>query len=386
MKPPRIPARGQPTISDIRRDRMPILIRVISALTLSVLIVIPASGQRVAKYGADFLAGGVGARALAMGGSHIALSSDANAVYWNAAGLMALDYPEFAYMHAERFAGAVSFDYGAAAMPLSERSTVGVAFFRSGVNDIKNTLDAWDSERDQPRADPDQFITSFSAVDYAIFLGYGRRITESLSIGITAKVIRRTIGSFASAWGYSFDASAQYVGQKTRIGVTIQDLSTMLQSWSVDSARLANIQDVFGDELPSGGTELVVPVVRLGVARVTALANAQVTISADMDLAFDGRKANAFSVANVSFHPRLGAEYEYRGTVALRAGLARIRNVRSEGIDLTPTVGAGIAYRNFNIDYGFGDFAGLVSDLGFSHRISVSYRLERASAARPAAD
>jgi hypothetical protein len=362
---------------------MRLLTRFVSVFAMAGLVVLPVRAQRVAKYGADFLAGGVGARALAMGGSQVALAGDVNAVYWNAAGLMALDYPEFAYMHAERFSGAVSFDYGAAAMPLTDRSTIAVAFFRSGVNDIKNTLDAWDSERDQPRANPDQFITSFSAVDYAIFVGYGRRVRQSISIGVTAKVIRRTIGSFASAWGYSFDASARYVGQNTRVGVTIQDLSTMLQSWSVDSAKLANIQDVFGDELPSGGTELVVPVVRLGFARVQPLSNAEMTVSADMDLAFDGRQANAFNMGNVSFHPRVGAEYAYRKVVALRAGLARIRNVRAKGLDITPTVGAGVAYRHFTIDYGFGDFAGLVSDLGFSHRISLSYRLERASSARP---
>ena len=39
-----------------------------------------------AKYAGEFIATGVGARALAMGGSFVALSDDVTAAYWNPAG------------------------------------------------------------------------------------------------------------------------------------------------------------------------------------------------------------------------------------------------------------------------------------------------------------
>ena len=164
----------------------------------------PANGQRIAKYGADFLAGGVGARALAMGGAHVALVRNVHSGYWNPAGLAQTDYPELAYMHAERFAGIVSFDYAAITYPVSEESTVGLSFFRSGVNDIKNTLNAWDAERNQPKPNPELYVSSFSAADVAIFVSYARRIRSKLNVGLSGKVIRRTIGDFADAWGYSF--------------------------------------------------------------------------------------------------------------------------------------------------------------------------------------
>jgi hypothetical protein len=351
------------------------------------MVLLPAAdsaGQRVAKYGADFLAGGVGARALAMGGAHIGLANDVDAVYWNPAGLEGLELTQVSYMHAERFAGIVSFDYGAVAMPITDRSTVAVAFFRSGVNDIKNTLDAWDSERDQPRPDPGQYITSFSAADYAFFVGYGRTLAPRWRVGVTAKLIRRSIGSFASAWGYSFDAGVQYLGDRMTAGVAVQDVSTMLQSWSVSSSRLQNIETVFGDELPSGGTELVLPVVRSGVAWEIPMTTGRIVLAGDADLAFDGQSANAISLGGVSIHPRFGAEYTYRGTVAIRGGLSRIRVTDADGLDLTPTVGAGVRVRQFDVDYGFGDFAGLVSDLGYSHRISLRIGISRAGFTRPA--
>jgi hypothetical protein len=69
----------------------------------------------------------------------------------------------------------------------------------------------------------------------------------------------------------------------------------------------------------------------------------------------------------------MGAEYSYADVVAFRAGFNRIQSVDGVGLDLTPSIGAGIRLGQAALDYGFGDFAGLVSDLGYSHRISVQY-------------
>lgn len=354
------------------------------AVLVSVFVPGTAVAQRVAKYGADFLAGGVGARALGMGGAAVAITRDVSAGYWNVSGLAGLDYPEVAYMHAERFAGVVSFDYGSAAFPVNDRSTVGLSFFRSGVNDIKNTLDAWDQERDQPKPNPESHFTTFSAADLAIFLGYARSLGENLSAGATAKVVRRSIGDFASAWGYSFDIGVQYQTGRYWLGVNLQDISTMLQSWSVDQSALQNIADVFGDELPEGGTELVLPVARLGSGILFPMGENSVLIGFDVDVAFDGQQAHALNVGDVSLHPRLGGEFSYRSVLAFRAGLNRVAYSEDNGLDLTPSVGTGIRLRQVALDYGFGDFAGLVSELGFSHRISLTLTLEQPGLQRPA--
>ncbi|MDX1741930.1 MAG: PorV/PorQ family protein [Rhodothermales bacterium] len=347
------------------------------AVTLVALAAVPASGQRVAKYGADFLAGGVGARALGMGGAHVALTRDVSSGYWNPAGLADMTYPEIAYMHAERFAGVVSFDYGSVAFPINAQSTIGVSFFRSGVNDIKNTLDAWDAERDQPKPNPESFFTSFSAADMAFFVGYARSISDRLSIGITGKMIRRTIGDFADAWGYSFDVGVKYRTGRYVLGANIQDVSTMLQSWSVNQGSLQNIQDVFGQELPEGGTELVLPVARLGSGLLIPIGENELALGLDVDLAFDGQQANVINLGDVSFHPRLGTEFTYRNVLSFRAGVNRIAYSDRYGLDMTPSIGTGIQLRQVAIDYGFGDFAGLVSDLGYSHRISIKLTLEQ---------
>lgn len=344
------------------------------ALVLLLFSVAPVSAQTVVRYGAEFLAGGVGGRALGMGGAHVGLAQDVSAGYWNPAGLARITHSEVGYMHAERFAGIVSFDYAGGVFPLNDRSAVGISFFRSGVNDIKNTLDAWDSERDRPKSDPGSHITTFSAADYAFFFSYGRRVNDALSAGVTAKVIRRNIGHFASAWGYSFDVAAQYTMGGFTAGATLQDASTMLQTWSVNQDALRPIEEDFGEVMPEGGTELVLPLMRLGAGYTIPMGMHAVTVAADVDLAFDGQKTYAANMGEVSFHPRLGAEYVYRNLVALRAGINRLATDGRGGADIVPTVGAGLILDRISIDYGFGDFAGIPSELGFSHRIAASMR------------
>jgi hypothetical protein len=62
----------------------------------------------------------------------------------------------------------------------------------------------------------------------------------------------------------------------------------------------------------------------------------------------------------------------------LRAGVHRLQYGDNIGLDLTPSVGAGLDIEQFSIDFSFGDFAGLTAeDLGYSYRISAQLRLEQ---------
>ena len=347
------------------------------SLVAVALLALPVHAQQVVRYGADFLAGGAGSRALGMGGAHVAVAGDASAGYWNPAGLSRIAFPEMEYMHAERFAGVVSFDYGSMAWPLNARSTLGVSFFRSGVNDIKNTLDAWDPERDQPKPHPEDHISTFSAADAAFFMSYSRAVRPGLAVGLTAKIIRRHVGNFASAWGYSFDVGAQARLGSFVVGANVQDAAGMRQSWSVDRGLLANIEEIFGEGLPQGGVEVLLPVARLGSGYVLDLGDHRVTMGFDVDLAFDGRKTYALNAGDVSWHPRFGVEYGFKNTLAFRAGLTDLLRSDRYGWDVSPTIGAGFHLRGLAVDYGFGDFAGMASDLGYTHRISARFTLAR---------
>jgi len=84
------------------------------------------------------------------------------------------------------------------------------------------------------------------------------------------------------------------------------------------------------------------------------------------------------NIGDVSFRPRLGTAFRYAGVVELRGGLQRIQYGDAIGLDLTPSVGAGLDLQQVSVDFSFGDFAGLTAeDLGYSYRISAQLRLEQ---------
>jgi hypothetical protein len=151
----------------------------------------------------------------------------------------------------------------------------------------------------------------------------------------------------------------------------------------VDTDQLANIQDVFGGDLPVGGSEIVLPVARFGTGvNLPLTQDLGFTAGLDFDFAFDGQRAYAFNTGDVSFHPRLGTELTYRGVVALRAGISDVTSSERFGTQVTPTMGAGLNVGAFDVDYGFGDFGGIRSELGYSHRVSLKYTLTQERLAR----
>ncbi len=346
---------------------------------LTLAIIPAASAQRSAKYGSDFLSGGVGARPLGMGGAYVALANDVTAGYWNPAGLGGMYYPEFAYMHAERFAGVVSYDYGSGAFPINSRSSVGLSIIRLGVDDIPNTLNAWDRDRNTPLPNAGDRISRFSYAHYAFFVSYARAVSQNLTVGVSGKMIRGSIGEFASSWGYSLDVGMQYRTGPLLLGINLQDATRMLQTWSINEAAFAEAQVNYNEfAIPEGGAEYVLPVARLGSGLVLPVGqDNHLTFGLDVDLAFDGQRSYAVNTGDVSFHPRFGTEFSYRGVVALRAGINQVNENGAGGLSLTPAVGGGLHLKQISVDYGFGDFAGLASDLGYSHRISLQLRLDQ---------
>ncbi|MDX2048323.1 MAG: hypothetical protein SFU87_16150, partial [Chitinophagaceae bacterium] len=181
-----------------------------SLLTVSTSISFTAYSQ-FRKYSNEFLNIGAGARGLAMGGSQVASVTDGTAGYWNPAGLTHIkDYPVLSMMHAEYFAGIGKYDYAGLALPLSDKKrSIGISVLRFAVDDIPNTLFL---------VEPDGSINynnirSFSSADYAFLFSYAQSIKNTedkkISFGANAKVIHRSVGSFAKAWGFGLDAGLQ---------------------------------------------------------------------------------------------------------------------------------------------------------------------------------
>lgn len=355
------------------------MIRFSTALTIFILIPILSLAQSAqAKYGNDFLSTGSGARALGMGSAHVALTNDVTAAYWNVAGLSELQSPQVMYMHSERFSGIVGYDYGAAAMPLKDdRGAIAISFFRQGVDNIANTLNAWDRERDQPKGNVEDYITRFSAADMAVFFSYATQRTEQLSYGASAKIIHHKLGPFAQAWGYSLDVGAKYKTDFANFGVSVRDVTTMQKMWDVDESAFGDYESQFdslGATLPTGQNEYVLPSLKLGASKLFPISDDfLVTAAADVDLLFENRQAYYINLGSMSLEPHVGGEVSYKDVIALRAGVTDFITDPVSGFSVSPTLGMGLNIASFILDYGFASFAGAASDLGFTHRISLRF-------------
>lgn len=331
-----------------------------------------------AKYGNDFLSTGSGARALGMGNAHVALTNDVTSAYWNVAGLSEIQNPQIIYMHSERFGGIVGYDYGAAALPLkTQDGVISISFFRQGVDNIANTLNAWDREREQPKQDAEAYITRFSAADMAIFFSYATQKTDELSYGASAKIIHQKLGPFAQAWGYSLDVGAKYKTDFANFGATVHDLTTMQKMWEVDESAFGDYEaqfDSLGATLPTGQNEYVLPSLKLGASKLIPIGeDFLVTTALDADLLFENRQAYYINLGRMSIEPHLGSEVSYKDVIALRAGVTDFITDPVSGFSVSPTLGMGLKLSSFVLDYGFASFAGASSDLGFTHRISLRF-------------
>jgi hypothetical protein len=332
---------------------------IVVALLVTAMSASPA--QVIGKYAGEFLAIGVGGRALGLGGAHAALASDATAGYWNPAALARIGYPELMLMHDERFGSLLNYDFAAVAIPSGAQASLGLSVIRLGVDGIPDTRNAWVDVNgnglfdDDNRPEYDK-ITYFSAADWGVLVTYATRAGETFAYGANLKLIYRDLAE-ASGTGLGFDVGALYTPvEGLSFGANVQDITTTFIAWS------------------TGRTELITPTLKLGSAYEFEFLGGRFAPTVDVDLRFENRRfASVASIGSVSLDPRLGIEFDLRRTIALRVGYSDVRQL---------TLGAGLHLRKLDIDYCFARFGSRDDNLGDTHRISLRLVLEEERFAR----
>jgi len=328
-------------------------------LLIILLLVFPWSASAetgVAKYAGEFIALGVGGRALAMGGACVALANDVTAGYWNPAGLARINYPQIILMHDEQFGSLVNHDYGAVAVPIGVNTTLGLSVIRLGVDDIPDTRNAGVDLNGNLTYDPQQFsrvdpnrVTYFNAADWAFYFSYAKKQSDDFSYGANVKFIRRNLGEHG-ATGIGFDVAAWYTPWENVIfGANIQDVTTTLLAWD------------------TGRNELISPTLKIGSAVFLDALGGRFAPAVDVDLRFENRQyASTLHLGRMSVDIHSGMEYQFRNLVAVRIGYSDVKQL---------TMGAGLHFPKLNVDYSFAKFDGIYQ-LGNTHRISLMFTLE----------
>jgi len=292
-----------------------------------------------AKYSGEFLNLGAGGRPLALGGAFTAAGGNPLSGYYNPGGLSLIERPQALFMHSESFGSILNHDFLSYSRPLTsteKKAAIGISFYRLGGGGIYVT----------GKDENDRFyvISEESHADYAGYFSYGRSFSEKFSGGITAKLIYRDIID-ETAFGIGIDVGGHYLlGDWISIGLSIQDATTTLLSYS------------------TGKKEYIIPTVRMGTKMAVSSGNFGAALYLDSETRFEGRDYSAqFSAGGISVDSHLGLEIDYKNLIFGRIG--------SDVGSLT--LGAGLVVRGFNIDLAMRNH----SELDNTYLVSITFGL-----------
>lgn len=297
-------------------------------LTFFLCFLFLMTNAQTTKYSNEFLSLGVGARGLAMANTMTSLSNDVTSAYWNPAGLVRMERPyQLSAMHAAYFANIAKYDYIGVAYKIDNKQAVALTWIRFGVDNIMNTTELIDK---QGNIDYNR-IEFFSAADNAFLLSYAYNFEKAkgLSVGANAKIIRRTIGKFAGAWGFGLDAGIQYNIKGWQMGAMLKDVTSTFNAWNYDlSDRMIQVFRETGNEIPENSLELTLPKLNIGFGKYVNFGKGfNGTFAIDFDCTFD-RKRNTLIKSNaISMDPHFGMEFAYKTIVAIRAGIGNFQQI-----------------------------------------------------------
>ncbi|GGG52875.1 hypothetical protein GCM10010976_24960 [Bizionia arctica] len=302
---------------------------------------------------------GVDAAALGMSNAVTAHSADVNSGYWNPAGLVHVEDNQLALMHSSYFESIANYDYIGFAMPIDDRSAIGISLIRFAVDDILNTTDLID---DEGNINYDR-ISLFSTADYGVTFSYARKLPlDGLNYGINAKVIRRVIGDFASSWGFGLDAAIQFqTRDEWKFGIMARDITTTFNTWSINEEAYQKIQDAVegqNQELPET-TEITLPKLQFGVSKKFIFRHDYSLLTeVDLNIRFE-QNNDVLSTSFASISPAVGLEFGYIDMIYLRTGVGNFQNEmlldNNERVSFQPSMGVGFKYKGIQIDYAFTD-------------------------------
>lgn len=331
------------------------------------------------KFSNDFLNVGVGARGLSMGAAVTSNSSSIYSAYWNPAALTSVPVNfQVGAQHAQWFAGIGNYDYAGFGKKLDAegKSFGSISLIRMGIDDIPNTLllRAPDGSIDYSR------LKSFSVADYAMLVSYARKLGLSpWSIGVNAKLIHRSFGSFAKAWGFGFDLSAYYQKNRFSFGVIGRDITTSFNAYnfSFSDEEKAGLQ-LSGNDIPTSSVEYTLPKLVLGIS-YTIPFNTQWALLPSLDMEFSGNSTESSILSSEKFiaDPRIGFELNYAQKVYLRIGFNNFQREISDtdpskkNFLFQPNGGLGLKFKRIGLDYALTNIGTLGAGL-YSHYFSLS--------------
>jgi len=302
-------------------------------------------GQRAGTAAAQFLKIGVGARAMGMGESYVAIANDAEALYWNPAGISQFEEQTVFFAHTQWVVD-IDMEYAGLVYHLDPSNTLGLAVTYLHTDEMKETTEL------QP------FGTGrfFGYSDFLMAVSYARNMTDKFSFGLSVKYMQENIAELTTH-GLLFDLGTYYrTGfESLRFAVAVTNLGQEIAPTGSFTYQNLEAEQVEVTSFQSSPPPIMF---RLGIAaEVIETEQHIVTTSVQLNHPNDNEE-------NIN----IGMEYWWQNTIALRAGYktARIEEDFSLGAGLYLPTG----FTNFRVDYAFTNFG----RLGYVNRFSIQFQ------------
>jgi len=185
---------------------------------------------------------GVGARAISMGKSFVAVADDANTVWWNPAGVVSITRPELTSQYSDLFLlGLVRYTTLSFAANNVAGGGIGAGF---------SHLSASDKE----------YVTPISYSEDIFTICYGRRIldleTFVLDCGLSCKYYQARSTKKGTGCGFDVGALAG-LGHRLKFGLAWQDFNQPTIHWIKDAPRAPQYREKIMPDLRVGGALLI---------------------------------------------------------------------------------------------------------------------------------
>lgn len=262
---------------------------------------------RLGAAGAQELRIPVGPRGTALGGAAIADASGVEALYWNPAGAASGEGTEVFFSTMSYLLDS-NVHYVGLTQPLGGRFSLGVGVKVVSLGDIAVTTEAVGGPTGE----------SYSPTNTVIGLTLSRQLTERVAFGMTGNVVHEAIRN-ETATGAAFDIGFQYdpSWRGVRVGAVVKSLGPKMHYAGSDFGQPLD----FPDSDPSAAPRSVVT----ESSSFDLPATFQVGVSADGFRSEESRLMVATAFQSNSYADnelRVGAEYDWREQLYLRAGTA----------------------------------------------------------------
>jgi len=302
-------------------------------------------GQRAGTSSATFLRIGIGARAVGMGETFVAVANDPSAIYWNPAGLASLQRRELSISHVQ-WPADIGYDHVTLTVP--SRRFGGSFALQAGL--LGTQID------ETSELQPFGTGRTFSYSDFITGLAYSRRWTDKLLVGLGVKYVHEDLGSEVggpTTSAFLFDVgSIYYLGLgSVRIATSLTNFGSALRpSGQYVSPNDGSVlqYDAFDPPL----------MFRYGVAFEPIENDTQrLTTSFEVNQPADNEQV-----------VKAGAEWLFKNTFALRSGY----NFRADAMRFSAGTGFSGDLGSFRgaLDYAYTDGG----PLGAVHRLSLGVR------------